>query len=154
MGVSKPLPISSVLASRLPYLHNPRTSRSAWASLLHLIPTSRGGSGCSCHQRSPGPGRGSAANSRFGSPASFPGTGSCAAPSSKGWTLAESFEAEIVAWVGPGLCWVVFFLLPRISVSTGIHLSQELPSAKREKKKQTKDTLPEQGDFLSLTVSP
>lgn len=47
-----------------------------------------------------------------------------------------------------------FPLLQRISASNGIHLPPELPSAKREKKKQTKETLPGQGDFLSLTVSP
>ena len=47
-----------------------------------------------------------------------------------------------------------FPLLQRISASNGIHLPPELPSAKREKKKQTKETLLGQGDFLSLTVSP
>ena len=47
-----------------------------------------------------------------------------------------------------------FSLLQRISASNGIHLPPELPSAKREKKNQTKETLPGQEDFLSLTVSP
>lgn len=47
-----------------------------------------------------------------------------------------------------------FSLLQRISASNGIHLPPELPSAKREKKNQTKETLPGQEDFLSPTVSP
>lgn len=91
--------------------------------------------------------------------AASPGTGPCATLSSRAWALPQSSEAEIAAWMGHvsargSFFFFFFFLLPRISASIGIHLSQELPSAQRGKKKQTKDTLPEQGGFLPLTVSP
>ena len=58
------------------------------------------------------------------------------------------------ASLGKLFAFFFFSLLQRISASIGVHLPPELPSAKREKKKQTKETLPGQGDFLSLTVSP
>lgn len=118
--------------------------------------SARAALGTAAVNAAPSPGRGNEGNRPLSKAwPSIPWTGPGAAWSRRGWASC------LVLWswnscLGGASVWMgqVFFLLARISASNGIHLSQELPSARREKKKQTKATFPEQGDFLSMTVSP
>lgn len=100
--VSRPLAASSVPASRLLYLHNPRASWSPWPSLLPLIKPARAALGAAAFNA-----------------ALAHGEETQPWPALQGWALvrlqhrarplAEPFEAEIVAWVGRVSVWGSFF---------------------------------------------